>query len=223
MPKSKKDSKKKKKADADWYDPAEAGQNSLDFLKAEPGKVTRVKLMTKPHREYCSYIKQNKVGWMQTLTEYEIVDGRYREVKPGFDQELTGESCVPRYIVPVIVYDVKSDGTLGKKTDVEDIEFKFALWSMSFPIYERLFKQFKQWGDAIFEHDLLLTGVKKGEFVFFDDVSVAPEAFALDDDLSDKVNRDWENYKFRESFVDKVARVMTVEELKDATSGKKDD
>jgi len=214
---------KKKKVNADWYDPAEAGQNSLDWLKAEPGKVTRVMLMCPPHREYCSYIDQNKVGSVQTLTEYEIVDGRYREVKPGFDQELTGKPPDPRYIVPVAVYDVKSDGTLGKKMEIEDIEYKFVLWAMSKPIYERLFKQFKQWGEKIFEHDLLLTGVKKGEFTFFDDISVAPEAFALDDDLSEKVESDWESYKFRESFKDKVGKVMTTKELKDATSGKKSD
>lgn len=223
MPKKTKKNEKKKKADAAWYDPAEAGQDSLEWLKAEPGKVTRVKLMAPPHREYCSYVEQNKVGWVQTLTEYEIVDGRYREVEPGLDQELTGEPCVPRYIVPVIVYDVKSDGTLGKKTDVEDIEFKFVLWTMSKPIYERLYKQFAQWGKAIFEHDLLLNGVKKGDFTFFDDISVAPEAFALDEDLEDRVDGDWENYKFRETFKDRVGKVMTMKELKAATSGKKDD
>jgi hypothetical protein len=222
MPKKTKKSEKKK-VDTDWYDPAEAGQDSLEWLKAEPGKVTRVMLMAAPHREYCSYIERNKVGSVQTLTKYEIIDGRYREMEPGLDQELTGKPPEPRYIVPVVVYDVKNDGTLGKKTDIEDVEFKFVLWGMSKPIYERLFKQFKQWGKAIFQHDLLLTGVKKGEFTFFDDVSVAPEAFALDDDLEDKVDSEWKSYKFRESFKDKVGKVMTAEELKEATSGKDGD
>lgn len=220
--KTKSKNKKKSDANADWSDPAEAGQNSLEWLKAEPGKVLRVKLMTPPHREYCSYIEQNKIGWIQTLTEYEIVEGRYREIESGLDQELTGEPPVPRYIVPVIVYDVKSDGTLGKKTEIEDIEYSFKLWSMSFPIYERLFKQFKQWGSDIFEHDLLLTGTKKGNFVFFDDISVAPEAFCLDDDMSDKVERDWDTYKFREAFKDRVGKLVTVEELKAAVNGNDD-
>ena len=217
-------SKKKRKPDDEWFDPAEAGQTGLEWLKAEPGSVTRIKLMAKPHREYCSYVKLNKIGFVQTLTEYKIDDnGRYREITPGLDQELTGEPPTPRYIVPVIVYDVKSDGTLPKKTAIEDLDYKFKLWSMSFATYERLYKQFVQWGPKLLDHDLLLNGVKKGDFVFFDDISVAPEALCMNEEIEDKVDGDWVSYKYRENFGEKVGKLLTEKELQALADGKSGD
>ena len=215
--------KPKKQERDDWYSPDESGQNNLNFLKAKPGEVSRVKLMDMPHREYCSYIEENDIKWILTLTEYEIVNGKYKELEPGLDQETSGKPPVARYIVPVIVYDVDKKGQMGKKDRPSDVEYKFALWAMSLPIYERLFAQYETWGDDLFEHDLLLTGVKKGTFEFFDTISVAKDSICMHKSIADEVQADYENYRFKESFKTMVAKTVTEEELENLLAGKSGD
>lgn len=205
---------------ADWHDPAESGINKLSFLKAEPGQVTRIKLMAKPHREYCSYIEQHKIGWIITLTEFEIKNGKYREVQPGLDQTATGKPPEARYIVPVIVYETKKDGTFGKVKPSE-IEYTFMLWTMSLNIYDRLFAQWKAWGDDLFNHDLLLTGVKKGTFQFFSDISPAKDAACLHSSVKEQVEADYASYKFAKTFRERAGRKYTEAELTKLLNGEK--
>lgn len=205
----------------DWVDPSESGQNKLSFLKAEAGKVTRVRLMAKPYREYCSFIDEHKIGWVKTLTEFEIVNGKFREIKPGLDQITTGKPPEPRYIVPVIVYDVDKDGTSGVKPD--KVSYSFMLWTMSMNIYERLFAQWKAWGTDLLEHDLLLTGVQKAKFTFFNDISVAKDAICLHPSVAEVVEADYANYKFGKTFKTLAGKILSEGELKKRLAGEKED
>lgn len=215
--------KPKKQENDDWYNPSESGQNNLNFLKAEKDVVARVKLMAMPHREYCSYIEENKIGWMLTLTEYDIVNGKYKELEPGLDQETTGKPPVARYIVPVIIYDVGKNGQMNKKDTPKDIEYSFGLWAMSLAIYERLFAQYETWGDDLFEHDLLLTGVKKGTFEFFDTISVAKDSICMHKSIAADIESDYNNFRFKDTFKTMVAKTLTEDELEDLLAGKSSD
>lgn len=199
------------KDDDGWFEPAADG---VEWLKAEPGKVTRVHLLAKPFHAFCSFIEQNKTGWVKTLAEFEVVKGRLNILEDGYDMELTGKDPQARYIVPVLVYDVKNDGSIGKR-DLENVEFSIKLWSMSEPIYRRLLGQYKTWGEDIFHHDLLLTGVEKGTYKFFEDISVSPDCFAESDELSETVEDEWSGYKFAETFKDFVGREYDEDELRE--------
>lgn len=213
-PTAKPETKKSAVSDDDaWFDP---GDSSAEFLKAEPGKVTRVALMATPHIDFVSYIEDNKIGWVKTLSEYKKIDGVGINVTEiGYDQELTGKQPELRCIVPVIVYEVGKDGQMGKRQKPDTTDYSFKLWSMSEPIYKRLLAQYKTWGQEIFDHDLLLNGTKKGNFEFFDDISVAKDCIALDPDIAEDVTEAYSAFKYADNYADMVAREFTEEELRE--------
>jgi len=219
--KTKKAEKSKKKAkvndDDEWVEPSD---NSIPWLNAEPGKVTRAHLLAKPFHAVCSYIKENKIGWVKTLADFEIVSGRIKIEDYGYDSELAEKDPQSRYIIPVVVYDVAKDGTLGKNRKPGQVDFEIKLWSLSEPIYRRLYTQFKTWGQDLFHHDLLLTGVEKGSFKFFDDISVAPDCLAEHDDLSDAVEETWDKCPFADNYENLIARTFTEEELREMSGEK---
>jgi hypothetical protein len=196
-----------------WRDPKELGVSEKAFFKAEDGKIRRIHIMAEPVMAHVQFVQG--LGFVHSFCEYEEVNGTMLLKTPGLDMELMGKEPQRVWMMPVLVYDTDKKGVITAK-DPSKIEYEFQLWTVYEPQYKRLFDFVREYGVEEFsQKDILVSGVKRGQYVNADLSIGAKDAVCLDPKIRAKVEAAFRGYQFRDTSR-WIARTITEDELREA-------
>jgi len=194
-----------------WVDPNVVEGPGKEFLKVEGGKTARVKLLALPTYARVHFIPD--IGFVRSFSEHNEETGEI--IKAGVDVELLGKDPQVTYMAPVLVYDTDAAGNVLAASP-KDAGFRIMLWTYYTPTQRQIFKLACEWGgDELMGKDLLIEGIKRGQYVNLNVSVAAKDSFASKVGMADRVEKLWKVYRYRD--IDKfIARTMTEEEFREA-------